>query len=155
MGQRKREESYSLRRIPVYRMTPISSRTTHLEPQHSLNPSAHEFQPVRNVLAEKGTVTEQEPSHRPEQQQVPIVLRSADDAERHQEANDDVQAGHCEVEEEPEPELQVAQSVRRSSRAPQPKEMLTYNSLGQPSYQPWIPGSQLCVPVCTLPRVEY
>lgn len=61
--------------------------------------SAHEFQPVRNVTAEKVPVTEDEPAHMLHQQ-VPIELQSADDAETYQELNY-VQEEHCEVEVEP------------------------------------------------------
>lgn len=81
------EDSYSPRPIPVYRMTPIRSRATHSEPQRLLNPSAHEFQPVRNVSVDKEPVTEHEPAHMPERQQVPTELESVDGAETYQEVN--------------------------------------------------------------------
>ncbi|KAJ8368691.1 hypothetical protein SKAU_G00087190 [Synaphobranchus kaupii] len=157
------EDSYSPRPIPVYRMTPMRPHTTHSEPQRSLNPSAHEFQPVKNVPADKEPVTEQEqahipvqqeqvaepePAHMPAHQQAPTVLQSVDGAETYQDVND-VQQEHCEVEEETEPEPPGEQTVRRSSREPRPRGMFTYNSLGQPSYQPFMPGVNSvfqCVP---------
>lgn len=97
-------------------------------PLTPFDPSAREFQPVSYVSADGVTVTEPEATN----------SQSVDNAETEQEVND-VQEENDAVEEQSGPDS-PEQTVRRSSRAPRPRAMFTYNSFGQPSYQPLMPG---------------
>ncbi|TWW62779.1 hypothetical protein D4764_04G0014260 [Takifugu flavidus] len=57
------------------------------------------------------------------------------------------EADSREQEDNDEPAVEMSeeevQPVRRSARAQRPREMLTYDTLGQPSYQSWGPGANL------------
>ncbi|XP_056880078.1 uncharacterized protein K02A2.6-like [Takifugu flavidus] len=57
------------------------------------------------------------------------------------------EADSREQEDNDEPAVELSeeevQPVRRSARAQRPREMLTYDTLGQPSYQSWGPGANL------------
>ncbi|TWW53576.1 hypothetical protein D4764_0226050 [Takifugu flavidus] len=57
------------------------------------------------------------------------------------------EADSREQEDNDEPAVELfeeeVQPVRRSARAQRPREMLTYDNLGQPSYQSWGPGANL------------
>ncbi|TWW70055.1 hypothetical protein D4764_18G0008610 [Takifugu flavidus] len=57
------------------------------------------------------------------------------------------EADSREQEDNDEPAVELSeeevQPVRRSARARRPREMLTYDNLGQPSYQSWGPGANL------------
>lgn len=149
-SEEEEEYTYCLRPIPVYSRRRVASPQSN--PPDELRPIAPEFQPLREVTdrAQKqqqhDPVTVPDPVQTPDQlatvpppaQEVQGELRTDDTAEvadsREQEDNDERAMELSEEEVQP---------VRRSARAQRPREMLTYDHLGQPSYQSWGPGASL------------
>jgi len=99
---------------------------------------------------------ETDPVAEPDSVQMPVQVTTPPAEELQEEpAMDDIleDAGSEEQVDNSEPATGPSDDemlpVRKSTRAMKPREMLTYNHLGQPSYQPWRPGANLmvaCVP---------
>lgn len=126
------------------------------EPHRQLSAATPEFQPA-------GQVTQTVQSHQPHEPDLVAVqdlvppalanLPSTEDLQEEPAVDTGEEAGseeHVDHHEHiTEPPREEEPSVRRSTRAVKPREMLTYDHLGQPSYQPWRPGVNLmftCVP---------
>lgn len=133
------EDSYDLRPIPVYKTAPVRPCDSQSEPQFPLDPSAHEFHPVR-MVTDKSPVTVQEPAPVVGQQHGPTMLHSEPETVTTQGRNDDIPMEHGAEEEEPDPEPLCEQLIRRPSLAPRPRDVFTYETLGHPSYQSLVPG---------------
>ena len=143
------EYTYCLRSIPVYERRKVSARS---ELGNELRAVAPEFQPVRRVTetAQMQRPHELDPVSVPGSVQIaiPATTPPAEGQVRDDimEAVVEEQGDGEHVTELPEEEMP---SVRRSTRAMKPRELLTYNHFGQPSYQPWRPGVNMmvaCVP---------
>ncbi|KAK0151978.1 hypothetical protein N1851_006677 [Merluccius polli] len=133
------EYSYRLRKIPVYERRQVRSQTAQPETQSRLRVSASEFQPVWREPVER------EPVVTPESVQEPAQPDVCPMEEIHEES--EVDDGNQEEVQEVEAVSEAGQhdaeqpAARRSSRAAKPREVFTYNSFGQPSYQSWRPGA--------------
>lgn len=143
--------SYNLRRLPVYTRRTVRHQTPQPEPHSSLRVVAQEFQPLRQAT-EPGEVYQQEeavpvvvPAHAP----TPADTEPARDVQEQplmDDNEDDTGPGVPEGMVEPGKEELPA---RRSTRMVKPRERFTYEHFGQPSYQPWRPGTNAmftCVP---------
>lgn len=146
------EYTYCLRNIPVYDRRRVRPSIPQSNLQSELSAVAPEFQPMTNVTE---TVQSQQP-HEPDpvaapdsvQRLVPAAVTPAEEISGELAADDRVEeTGPQEQVDngEPitEPSKEEVQSVRKSTRALKPREMLTYDHLGQPSYQSWRPGANL------------
>nr|XP_043899109.1 uncharacterized protein LOC122780316 [Solea senegalensis] len=151
-SEEEEEYTYCLRTIPVYSRRRVRPASPQSNPPDELRPIAPEFQPRRQVtnMSQKqqqhDTVTVLDPVQIPDQlaavpppdQEVQEELRTDDTVE---------EADSREQEENDEPAMELpeeeVQPVKRSARAPRPRERLTYDHLGQPSYQSWGPGASL------------
>lgn len=126
--------------IPCYQLVKLPHKKTKTVPvvpqnQIGLRPTAREFHPTKPSSPVQNQVLEQSQGEE--------VL----DLESDQVTPDGEQSGidHMEVameegqsiENEREVEQRQEEEVRRSQRAGRPKEVLTYDTLGRPTYRPW------------------
>lgn len=117
--------------------------------QNELSATAPGFQPMGHVTK----TTSRQPPHEPDpviapdavQKLIPTAATPAEEIpaelardDTMEEIGSEEQVDGCESMTEPPEDVQ---SVRRSTRALKPRERLTYEQLGQPSYhQSWRPG---------------
>lgn len=157
------EEEYACnpRPVPVYERGKVILKQSHHEPDSDLQVAAPEFHP-EHLRAEPDNPQSYKQHPRfvtPESlQAIDDLLPSLDP----QEQLDDCIAGrsHEDTDLGVEPFAQPVNgediTLRRSARAVKPKEVFTYNQMGQPTYQPWRPGANAmhaCVmyPIHTYP----
>lgn len=124
------DEEYTYQQIPCYRLvkpqqTERNQTRHHLQTEQRLSARACEFHPA--VRQETDTEDKGE------------IIPPAQDG-----ALEDV------VVEEDGHQVE-AESVRRSQRTARPREMFTYGTLGQPSYQQWNAGVHSLLPSHPLP----
>lgn len=157
-SEEEEEYTYCLRTIPVYERRRVKQSVPQSEPHNELSAVAPEFQPVR-VVAERVPI--QQPNKTdpvtvpdPVQTPAPAAILPAEELQEEptkddtrEEAATGGQEDHSELVSEPSGG--EVPPTRRSTRALKPREMFTYDNLGQPSYQSWRPGANLmfaCVP---------
>ena len=152
------EYTYCLRTIPVYHRERIRPPLPQSKPHRELSAVAPEFQPSRRVpeTAQRQQPLESEPvaESDPVQVQTPAATPPAEELQEEPARDDTMEEAGSEEQGDnsvpvTEPPGEEAPPVRRSTRAIRSREMLTYDHLGQPSYQPWRPGANLmfaCVP---------
>lgn len=124
--------SYTYQYIPVFQPKSITPQRTQSEQPITLRATAQEFHP---------TADNQEEVHRPDEEA---------DVEAMQEPPAVLDLPPVEHQYDDDDEEQVL--VRRSGRTTKPKEMFTYSSLGQPSYQSWKANSVTRSPTYLMPN---
>uniref|UniRef100_A0A674MFQ5 Gypsy retrotransposon integrase-like protein 1 n=1 Tax=Takifugu rubripes TaxID=31033 RepID=A0A674MFQ5_TAKRU len=149
-SEEEEEYTYCLRTIPVYSRRRVRPASPQSNPPDELRPIAPEFQPLRHTEMsteqQRDPVTVPDPVQTPDQQAAvpppaqevqgePITDDTAEEADSREQEDNDGPAVELSEEE--------VQPVRRSARARRPREMLTYDNLGQPSYRSWGPGANL------------
>lgn len=145
------EYTYCLRNIPVYNRR-VRSSIPQSNPQNELSAIAPEFQPTTNETEPIQSQQTHEPDPiavpDPVQTPLPAAVPPAEETSGEFGAHvtmEDTGSQEPVDNSEPvtEPPEEEAQPVRRSARAQKPREMLTYDHLGHPSYQSWRPGANL------------
>ncbi len=155
------EEGYACnpRPVPVYERKKVNLKQSHNESHSHLRVAAPEFHPVCHraepdnletyvqhpqfVMPKPAQVTDNPlPFVEPQEKLDDCIARRSDE---------DTDLG---AQQQPANEEDVI--LRRSTRAVKPKEVFTYNQIGQPTYQAWRPGANAmhaCVlyPVQTYP----
>ncbi len=155
------EEGYACnpRPVPVYERKKVNLKQSHNESHSHLRVAAPEFHPVCHraepdnletyvqhpqfVMPKPAQVTDNPlPFVGPQEKLDDCIARRSDE---------DTDLG---AQQQPANEEDVI--LRRSTRAVKPKEVFTYNQIGQPTYQAWRPGANAmhaCVlyPVQTYP----
>lgn len=136
------EYTYCLRSIPVYGRKRNRPPVPQSNLQNELSATAPEFQPMGHVTK----TTSRQPPHEPDpvivpdavQKLIPTAATPVDEIpaelardDTMEETGSEEQVDGCESMTEPPEDVQA---VRRSTRALKPREMLTYEQLGQPSY---------------------
>ncbi len=155
------EEGYACnpRQVPVYERKKVHLRQSHNESHSHVRVAAPEFHPVCHRAEPDNLETyAQHPQFvMPKPAQVtdnplPFVepQEKLDDC-RARRSDEDTDLG---AQQQPANVEDVI--LRRSTRAVKPKEVFTYNQIGQPTYQAWRPGANVmhaCVlyPVQTYP----
>lgn len=159
------EEEYACnpRPVPVYERGKATLKQSHHEPGSDLRVAAPEFHPEHHRAEPDNPQTYEQPLRfvTPESEQVLADLLPSLET---QEQVDDYIAGRSSedtdlgVEPVAQPMNGEDITLRRSARAVKPKEMFTYNQMGQPTYLPWRPGANAmhtCVlyPIHTYPVI--
>lgn len=140
------DRTHCLRSIPVCGRK--RNRTPHSNLQNELSATAPEFQPMEH----RTKTTSRHPPHEPDsaiapdtvQELIPTAALPVDeipaelgrDDMTEETGSEELVDGCDSMTELPE----EVQSVRRSTRARKPRDVLTYKTLGRPSYQSWRPG---------------
>lgn len=165
-SQEEDEYTYCLRTIPVYSMRRVRPASPQSNPPDELRPTAPEIQPLRQVtdMAQKqqqhDPVTVPDPVQTPDQlAAVPPPVQELQEELIMDDTAEEADSREKEDNDEPAMELseEEVQPLRRSAQAQRPREMLTYDHLGQPSYQSWGPGANLMFApddLCPLPYVS-
>lgn len=141
------EEEYTDQPVPCYRLmrsqpTGHHHTKSHSQTEQRLNVRASEFHPV----SREDMDTQDEEENVPQDGACEDVTVEKEHQREQQPDRllDDLVAREDEHQAE-------AEAVRRSQRSSQPRQILTYGSLGQPSYQQWGPGVNSLVPRYPLP----
>ncbi|TWW58129.1 Retrovirus-related Pol polyprotein from transposon 17.6 [Takifugu flavidus] len=149
-SEEEEEYTYCLRTIPVYSRRRVRPASPQSNPPDELRPIAPEFQPLRHTEMsteqQRDPVTVPDPVQTPDQQAaVPPPAQEVQGELITDDTAEEADSREQEDNDEPAVELseEEVQPVRRSARAQRPREMLTYDTLGQPSYQSWGPGANL------------
>ena len=134
------DEEYTYQMIPCYRLR-RSQQTEYHQKEHypqtnqRLNARAVELHPAAR---EEIDVQVQE-------ENVPQVQgRACEDVAEEEESQDRQQESRVAEEDEHQVETKA---IRRSQRTAQPRQMFTYGTLGQPSYQQWDAGVNSLMPI--------
>lgn len=139
-SEEEEEVSYSFHRMPVYGKKRVEHRPPQPEAPSKLRAVAPEYQPLRQSPTQQQNASAEEPDRASVlmAEDVPSWVEplQQDDAGI-EGGSDEVQATELSTELEDEGEL----PLRRSARAAKPRDMFTYEQLGQPSYRPWMPGA--------------
>lgn len=140
------EEEYACnpRPVPVYERGKATLKQFHHEPGSDLRVAAPEFHPEHHRAEPDNPQTYEQPLRfvTPESEQVLADLLPSLETQEQVDnciagSNEDTDLG---VEPVAQPMNGEDITLRRSARAVKPKEMFTYNQLGQPTYLPWRPG---------------
>ncbi|XP_056871574.1 uncharacterized protein LOC130515396 isoform X2 [Takifugu flavidus] len=149
-SEEEEEYTYCLRTIPAYSRRRVRPASPQSNPPDELRPIAPEFQPLRHTEMsteqQRDPVTVPDPVQTPDQQAaVPPPAQEVQGELITDDTAEEADSREQEDNDEPAVELseEEVQPVRRSARARRPREMLTYDNLGQPSYQSWGPGANL------------
>ncbi len=142
------DEEYAQQQIPCYRLR--TQQTEHHQTEHHpqteqrLSARAGEFHPA--VREETHTKDQQE--NAPQTQEKALEDGTVEEEHPVEEEPQDRQEDMLAEEDNHQAE---AEAVRRSKRTARPRQMFTYGTLGQPSYQQWDAGVNCLMPPYPLP----
>lgn len=142
-AEEEEEYSYSLRHLPVYEKRTLKFQPPQLEPHSQLRAVAPEYQP----MTQDPTQQQNEPAVMPELASAPPTANAPSSLEPQEplQQNDAGADGSMQEFRATESITESADGeelpLRRSTRTAKPRDVFTYEHLGQPTYRPWIPGA--------------